>query len=236
MVKVSAENACMESGNESLLEDGEYVRISIEDQGIGIPEENLQKIFRLHFSTKNKGTGLGLATAYMIINEHKGFITVESQLEIGTTFRIYLPASPNEAIIESPKQEEEPMRGNGKVLIMDDEKYIRNLVSEMLDNMGYRVTAAMDGNEAVELYRTAINSGQPYDVAIIDLTIRGGMGGKETIRRLKEMDNEVKAILSSGYARDPAMLDFRKYGFKGAIAKPYKVVELSMVLHDVIAE
>ena len=126
--------------------------------------------------------------------------------------------------------------GAGRILIMDDEELIRELASDMLINMGYRVTTAIDGAQAIEAYKEAMESESPYDAVIMDLTVPGGMGGAEATRRLMEIDPEVKAIVSSGYSNDPVMTGFREYGFKGVIAKPYEITELGAVLQGVLAE
>ena len=195
---------------------------------------------KLRFTTKHKRSGLGLATSYSIISKHDGHISVESQVGVGTTFRIHLPASSEEAPArrEQAKDEvrEEATRGKGRILVMDDQESIRDFVSEFLSRIGYEVTTAVSGAEAIELYREAMESGQPYDAVILDLTVPGGMGGKEAIQKLMEIDPEIKAVVSSGYSDDPIMSDFSAYGFRDAIAKPYKAQELSDALHRVIAK
>ncbi len=236
VIKICAENVTINAKHGLALKPGAYIKVSVADQGIGIPEGKIQKIFDPFFTTKRTGNGLGLATSYSIIQKHNGHITVESQVGVGTTFYIYLPASPGEIIVTEKKEEKELVTGEGKMLVMDDEKHIRDLAAEMLSNIGYEVTTSIDGAETIEIYETAMGSGYPFDAVIIDLTIPGGMGGKETIQRLTKIDPAVKAIVSSGYSNDPVMANFAEYGFKGVVAKPYKARELSEVLHKVITE
>ncbi|MDQ1318030.1 MAG: domain S-box, partial [Candidatus Poribacteria bacterium] len=237
MINVQAENVILEEKNTLILNGGKYIRITIGDQGIGIPEENLKRIFDPYFTTKQKGNGLGLAIVYSIVRKHNGQIIVESQLGIGTMFQIYLPAFLADIQIRKEEKEESNDKivfGKGKILVMDDEENIRYLAYEMLSNMGYEVISAISGFEAMELYRNAIESECPFDAVIMDLTIPGGLGGKETLKKIAEIDPDVKAIVSSGYSDDPVMSDFHKYGFKDFIAKPYKTSELSEVVHRVI--
>ena len=236
IIKVRAENVTVGAEHNLPLADGKYVKIEIEDEGIGIPKEHLPKIFDPYFSTKQKGSGLGLATSYSIIQRHAGYITAESELGVGTTFYIYLPASQKKEILEKKGAEERPFVGKGKILLMDDEEIVRNVAGAMLKYIGYEVDFAEDGAEAIELYRKAKESGQPFDVVIMDLTIPGGMGGKEAISKLIEIDPNVKAIVSSGYSTDAIMSDFKQYGFSGVIAKPYKIKDLSEVVHKAIRE
>lgn len=240
VVKIPGENVIVraEKGNKGLpLPDGKYVKISVEDQGIGIPDEHLPLVFDPYFSTKQRGTqkgmGLGLATAFSIIKKHKGYITVESKVGAGTTFQIYLPAS-EKAFPETRPVKEEFIGGKGKILVMDDEEMIRDLAGRLLSRFGYVAGFARDGAEAIEMYRKAGDSGDPFDAVILDLTIRGGMGGEEAVRKLMEIDPEVKAIISSGYCNDPIMANFREHGFKGVIAKPYQARELAEALQEVL--
>ncbi len=235
IIKVSAENTAVDVEQGLPLKEGNYIKISIEDQGIGIPEEHLQKIFDPYFTSKQKGSGLGLATAYSIVKRHDGYVQVESELGVETTFNIYLPASLKDVLIEKELRER-IHTGKGKILIMDDEEIIRKVAGEMIKVLGYEVEFAKDGAEAIELYKKAKESAQPFDAIIMDLTIPGGMGGKETIQELIEIDPETKAIVSSGYSNDPIMADYRKYGFCGVIAKPYKIKELGEILYKVITE
>jgi len=231
-IKVGAENIIVGAGQDLPLKEGKYVKISIEDEGIGISKAHLQKIFDPYFTTKQKGSGLGLAITYSIVRQHGGYIDVESDLGVGTKFSIYLPASSaNMAAKERPGKE--IIGGEGKVLLMDDEEVVRDVAGEMLKHMGYTVEFAKDGIGAIDLYIKARSSGRPFDVVIMDLTIPGGMGGKEAIKRLREIDPSVKAVVSSGYSNDPIMADFRSYGFSGIVAKPYKIEELGRVLDTV---
>ncbi len=233
IVRVQAENVYVEEGVLPVNE-GQYVKISITDQGIGIPEKYLQKIFDPYFTTKQRGSGLGLSTSYSIIKHHDGYIDVESETGAGTTFHMYLPASERREEKEEKKRGE-PVLGQGKILLMDDEAFVRDAASEILQYLGYTVEVAEDGKEAIDLYKKALED-TPFDAIIMDLTIAGGMGGKEAIQTLQEFDPEVKAIVSSGYSTDPVMADYRKYGFRGVVTKPYSIEELSITLHRVLTE
>lgn len=232
MLKVFCDNVVVDPQNILQLNEGRYVKIIIEDEGIGIPGEYLRKIFDPYFTTKQKGNGLGLAVAYSIVRKHNGCITVESELRAGTVFCIYLPASESEAF--GDVKEKVFFTGSGRVLVMDDEEIVRNLAGEILKYIGYEAEFAAEGNEAVALYKKAKDSGQPFDAVILDLTIPGGVGGKATIKRLIEIDPDVKAIVSSGYSNDPVMADFRRYGFSEVVPKPYKIEELSEALYTII--
>jgi PAS domain S-box-containing protein len=233
VINVNAENVTIASEKVLPLEHGKYVKISIRDHGIGIASEYLHKIFDPYFTTKHKGSGLGLATTYSIVNKHDGYIDVESELGVGTTFYIHLPASEKE-LLEKKDSEERSFIGKGKILFMDDEKDIRNFVGKLLKGIGYDVEFARDGAEAIELYKKAMKSGHPFDAVILDLTVPGGMGGKKAIEKLLKIDPDVKAIVSSGYSTDPVMAEYKKYGFCGVVAKPYKVNELSEILYKAI--
>ncbi len=218
------------------LKDGRYILVSIRDYGTGIPEESMDKIFEPYFTTKKNGKGLGLATVYSIVRNHDGHIEVTSQLGEGTTFSVYLPCSET---LEAQVPSKEPKSSGtaatshrGNILVMDDEENIRDVAGEMLAFLGYSVDFANDGEEAAALYRQALETGQPYSAVLMDLTIPGGMGGKEAIGILRDMDPDVKGIVSSGYSNDPIMADFRAYGFSGIISKPYKLNELKKVLEQ----
>jgi len=234
VVKVRAENITIGTKDTLLLKEGKYIRVFIEDQGIGIPKELLGKIFDPYFTTKQKGSGLGLSTAYSIIHKHAGVITVESALGVGTTFCIYLPASKKIAARKASTHEEASIIRQGKILVMDDEEMVRELARELWSIIGYEVGLAKDGKEAIELYSKAKEVGKPFDIVMLDLTIPGGMGGRETIKRLLEIDPDVKAIVASGYSNDPIMADCKAYGFISAVTKPYNIEELRKLVGEII--
>jgi PAS domain S-box-containing protein len=216
------------------LREGGYVCISVEDHGVGIPKEHLPKIFDPYFTTKQKGSGLGLATTYSIVKKHGGTITVESELGVGTIFHVYLPALRETKLLKKP-EEGALRKGTGTILVMDDEAEVRETTGNVLRRLGYEVAFALDGGEAIELYLQAKDAGSPFDLVIMDLTIPGGLGGKETLKKLREIDPGIKAIVSSGYSNDPVMADFRNHGFSGVVTKPYRIKELSEEVHRVIA-
>ncbi|MCF8146881.1 MAG: PAS domain S-box protein [Deltaproteobacteria bacterium] len=232
IIRVAAENLTIEKRHDLPLKKGKYVKISIKDQGTGIGQDHLSKIFDPYFTTKQAGSGLGLATTHSVIHKHDGCITVESALGRGTTFHIYLPAS-EKAVPQ--KEEDKLLTGKGKVLVMDDEAPLRRMLAKILDQFGYEPEFAKDGVEAIQMVKEAKNSKEPYDAVILDLTIPGGMGGKQAIKKLIEIDPEIKAIVSSGYSDDPVMADFQEYGFKGSLAKPFDFKELARVLRAVMA-
>ena len=233
IISIRCENTAIGQEGYLTLKEGEYVRVSVEDRGIGIPEEHLSRIFDPFFTTKQKGSGLGLATSYSIINKHDGLITVSSTPGFGTNFDIYLPASDKEVTYEA-SDNNIPVFGNGKILVMDDEEIIRRLAGDMLNYLGYQSEIAANGEEAIGKFQEARNSGEPYDLIIMDLTIPGAMGGKEAIERLLRIDPGVKAIVSSGYSNDPILANYRKYGFSGVVKKPYRIAELSQIVYEVI--
>ena len=232
-INIRCENVTVGSGDPIPLKSGKYIRISIEDSGIGIQEEYIPKIFDPYFTTKQKGSGLGLATAYSIVKRHDGLITVESKLGVGTTFNIYLPATAKKVVLRS-EDKSFPVFGKGKILIMDDEEIVRKVAGEMLSYLGYRVEFAAEGREAIEQYKKARDTGNPYNLLIMDLTIPGGMGGMEALKELLKIDPDVRAVVTSGYSNNPIISEYKRYGFKGFITKPYNVIELSKIIHGII--
>ena len=240
VIEVACRNVQVKASDNLPLREGCYILVTIADQGGGIPEEALPRIFDPYFTTKECGKGLGLSTVYSIVQHHDGHISVSSQPGIGTTFSVYLPASiGTEELSSGQEPVNEPSEARcvkGRILVMDDEENIRDVVAEMLDFIGYEVTLSRDGKEAVSLYTQALKSNRPFAAVLMDLTIPGGMGGGETMRILREMHPEVKGIVSSGYSNDPILSDYESFGFQGIITKPYKLEELRKVLERVIAE
>jgi|GEM_PF-1104690 len=235
IIELRAENVVVRESDNLPLKGGEYIRVSVKDRGIGIPKEYLPHIFDPYFTTKQKGSGLGLAISYSIIKKHGGYITVDSKVGTGTIFSFYLPASSRQALaVEDVIEEEGVICGQGKILFMDDQEIIRNMAEEMLTDLGYEVELARDGHEAVEMYQKAHESGNDFDAVILDLTVPGGIGGSDVIGKLLKIDPEVRAIVSSGYSADPIMSEYERYGFKGVVAKPYKLEDLSRELHRVL--
>ena len=214
------------------IHPGPHVRISITDTGVGIPEEHVGKIFDPYFTTKQQGNGLGLATSYSIVKNHGGSVAVRSRPGHGTTLSIELPAlSTSELVVEHAAP---ASLAGGRILVMDDEAGIRSLAMRMLNRLGHEVEVVDDGMAAVERYTRAFKSGNPFDAVLLDLVVPGGMGGRETIELLNEVDPGVKAIVVSGYAQDPTVTQCRDFGFKASIAKPYTLEELDATLHSVI--
>ena len=233
-VEVKAENLVRQEGSAApaLLPIGRYIRVSLKDEGVGIPAENLHKIFDPYFTTRGKGSGLGLATAYSIIKRHNGLITAESAPGQGTTFHLYLPASEKTASPEAEKPGLEA--GRGRVLLMDDDEVVRDVTQNMLIDLGYEIVLSANGDEAISLYQEAMRSGQPFAAIILDLTIPGGMGGKEAIQKIIKIDPQVRAIVASGYSADPVMAEYGRHGFKDVLKKPYSLEEVSNALQRVI--
>ncbi len=232
-VHVSFENVTISENNVFLLKSGDYIKITFRDEGIGIPKESLSKIFEPYFTTKTGGTGLGLATVLSIINRHEGHVSVESKVGIGTTFTLFVPAL--RGTISPVPQEVKPVhRGHGRILIMDDEELVRNVAGDILIDLGYDVAYAKDGNEAVEVYLEAEKEQNLFDVVIMDLTIPGGMGGKDAVKKLQAVAPAAKVIVSSGYSKDPIMAEYEKYGFCGVVCKPYDANEISEEISKVM--
>jgi len=210
-----------------------FVRVDVIDQGIGIPHNYLNRIFDPYFSTKKRGSGLGLATCYSIIQKHDGLIFAESETNKGTTVTFFLPAT-----LEKPPAKIQTstsmIRGTGNILIMDDEKEILEAVSCMLRAAGYQVTCATNGAEAVAAYQNAREQ-NPFDAVILDLTVPGGMGGMEAFTQIYAFDPKARVIVSSGYSTDPIMAEYKRHGFKAILAKPYGIHEVTSVLKQVLA-
>ena len=228
IIEVRAENVVFD-GDSPSLRNGGYVMISVRDHGCGIEADVLPRIFDPYFTTKQSGSGLGLATVHAIIAKHEGRITVQSIPGGETTFSVYLPACKAAQPAESGVGQQ-LQTGSGRILVMDDEEALRTLLAQILKRLGYEVECARDGTEAINLYQKAKDSGRRFDIVLVDLTIPGGMGGKEVAARLREVDDSVILIVSSGYSNTPIMSEFRKYGFDDVLSKPWTPVQLSEVL------
>ena len=207
----------------------------MQDNGVGIPDELLGKIFDPYFTTKKRGSGLGLATSYSIIQNHGGTMTVRSTAGKGTTFDIYLPGIQSAAPQRAPSTKKHFSAGNGaNILIMDDEEYVLRATKRMLKHLGYRATTACDGNKALNLYKAAHSNADPFSIVIMDLTIPGGSGGKDTLKDLLAFDPQACVVASSGYSNDPVMAKPREHGFREVLTKPYDLKALSNVLNKCI--
>ena len=236
ILTIGAENVMLtaeQARQKNLSEPGKYIKLTVQDSGTGIPPYALHKIFDPYYSTKQTGSGLGLSTAYSIINNHYGTIAASSVQSRGATFVIYLPAAKEPTPI--PQGSLSTMPGEGRVLVMDDEESIRLLVGEMLRHLGYEVQCVAEGQEALERYQEAYHTQQPFNAVILDLTVPGGLGGKATVEQLRQFDPQVKAIVSSGYSNDPVLSRYSTFGFHGVVAKPFRLAELSQVLHQITA-
>lgn len=224
------------------LRSGEYVCIEVRDEGTGISPENLGRVFDPYFTTKETGNGLGLASSYSIINSYKGTITTDSALGHGSIFRVYLPKSTKPARTKpetEPATTKEPAketihRGYGRILVMDDMEAMMMVAGEILTVLGYEVEYSTNGQEAIDTYKAAKESGKPFDAAVFDLTVPGGMGGEEAANILKAYDPGLIAIASSGYTTSNLMSDYKNSAFKAVVPKPYRIKEMSDALHGVL--
>jgi PAS domain S-box-containing protein len=237
-IQVSAKNVGS-AARISGLSGGSCVEVTVKDHGTGIPASYFDKIFEPYFTTKGKGSGLGLATSFSIIKNHGGTITFESELGVGTAFYVYLPAVTDTVRQQAVKKaaalpQSQPTK-HGKILIMDDEATILMLLNRILGAAGYEVETSKDGAEAINKYSESKKAGKPFDAVILDLTIPGGMGGKETMAKLLEIDPKIKAIVSSGYANDPIMANYKEYGFGDVVVKPYSIDNMESALNALLA-
>lgn len=228
-VQVSASNRMIGPGENMTLEPGPYVQITVQDQGSGIAPEDLSRIYDPYFTTKPDGHGLGLTIAYAIIGKHQGTIEVTSAPGQGTLFTVTLPSTgqppPPPCPASSP-----PPTGTGRVLVMDDDPLVRKVALATLRHLGYEPIAVTQGEEAVAAYRQALQRGQPFVAVLLDLTIRGGLGGLQTLQELQALDPQVRALACSGYSTDPVMSDWERHGFAGVVTKPYRMAELGEAL------
>jgi PAS domain S-box-containing protein len=235
-IKVRAENIILPADSGYSLPEGPYIKIMIKDHGIGIPEENLDRIFDPFFSTKFLGRGIGLSTTYSIIKRHNGYISVDSVLGKETTFHILIPAQTQktEKFPDKKTQQNLDYNKKGKILVMDDEAIVREFVDEFLTYSGYEIGLAKDGEEAIKLFKDAKDSPNPFEIVILDLTVPQNLGAKETLQKLLEIDPNIKAIVSSGYSDDEVILNYKNYGFIAALIKPFKIDEIQLVLGNIL--
>ena len=238
IIKITCRNMeILEEEND--LKTGSYVLTSIKDLGEGIPADNLAKIFNPYFTTKKGGTGLGLSMCYSIISRHSGTIRVFSEEGEGTEFKVYLPIA-NEFVVEEDMTEdyENSVQVDDSiyVLVMDDDPGIRDVLTCMLEILGHKVEKCENGADAISIYKKQMSSENPFDIVIMDLTIPGGMGGEEAIKYLREIDPEVKVIVSSGYSNNPVISHYADFGFSGRLAKPFKVSTLEREIHSVLSK
>lgn len=235
-LQLSAENIQINEKSALPLEHGRYIKIAVADHGPGVPPDLAAKIFDPYFTTKETSSGLGLAISYSIIRKHGGFLHLESNSPAGATFTFYLPAARGKVLNDPLLPNERPFQFNHqRVLVMDDESAIRELTSQLLATMGYEVTAVPDGSEAIRIYERAARKGEHFRAVILDATVRGGLGGVETIARLRSIDPDVNAIICSGYADEAALSEFLSYGFRGALPKPFTRRELADALQKSLA-
>ncbi len=235
-LNIRCENVSLSRADKVMdLRAGNYIKVGVEDSGEGIAEDIISSIFDPYFTTKQDGSGLGLALSYSIIQKHRGAIRVDSEPGRGTCFTIYLPAKEGDDVNTKTQTEKSVMAtGNKRILIMDDDEMIREIGQLMLENLGYTVLLANDGETAIELYQTALHSQEKIDLVIMDLTVLSGMGGKEAIKQIQAIDPQVKALVSSGYSNDPVMANFKDYGFSGAVSKPYNQNELGVAVATIL--
>ncbi len=216
------------------LKEGKYVEISVTDTGVGIPEIDMEMIFDPYFTTKDNGSGLGLASSYSIIKNHDGIIDVTSKPGKGSAFRIYLPATKEISVVKQTEAVSIEKTDRGRILVMDDEESILNLATKSIRAIGHDAETARNGTEAIEKYKKAMDEKRPFDIVILDLTIRGGLGGLETVKKLIEIDKDVKAVISSGYSDNTAISSYKENGFTAVLKKPYTIIELRDTLNKLM--
>jgi len=234
VIEISIANETIPAQSDGALAAGDYLKISVADTGTGIRPDLLPRIFEPYFTTKANGSGLGLATVYSIVKKHYGDIQVESEPGQGTTFHFWLPAAQGRPIeADTVRSPFEAMPG--RVLFMDDEEHIRQVAGVLLTKLGFEVATVKDGSEVIREYRAALVEQNPFDLVVMDLTVPGGMGGREAMEELLKLHPEVRAVVSSGYSSDPVLANYRVHGFRGRVTKPYRISELARTLRSVLA-
>jgi PAS domain S-box-containing protein len=238
-IRIQARNRSIRADDGLPLRDGEFVVVSVIDQGSGIAEENLHRIFDPYFTTKEEHNGLGLTTAYAIVTKHEGCVDVESRVGQGSTVYVYLPAAQPEEHFEGPELDDETggvVIEPRRVLFMDDEDYLRRTAKKLLEHLGYEAVIVSEGEEAVGVYERALADGKPFDAIILDLVVSSGLGAKDTLSRIRQLDPDVRAIVTSGFSSDPVMQNCNKHGFSGSLTKPYVAGEIAKALEKVLEE
>jgi len=225
---VSAQN--LEIADDKVVKNGSYVKISLKDNGPGISEEIQGKIFDPFFSTKETGSGLGLAMSYSVIKKHDGFLFVESSVGKGAVFNIFLPVSERTEEAPSPRRNK-VLKGAGRILIMDDEDFIRSIVGEMIRTMGYTPITVPSGEEAVKAVKESLEKNEKISLVLLDLTVPGGMGGAEAVKEIKEISPHIPVVASSGYSDDPIISNPKEHGFDDSLKKPFLLTGLSEVIN-----
>lgn len=235
LIKIS--NFKRDNENIPGLYHNKYVKISIQDQGIGITEEDLKHIFDPYYTTKETGNGLGLTICYSIIKQHNGIIDVSSEKHKGTNFNIYLPASnQSSSSIKDREAQIEENHPNARILLMDDDSMVRNMVSRILHRFNYQVEYVNEGNQLIDAYKKSLMLDNPFDLIITDLTIQGGMGGREAVEILHRIHPKIKCIVMSGYSNDPVLANYESYGFSARISKPFSINDFITIIQKVLAQ
>lgn len=231
VIEVTARNVTLADGERLQLASGRYVRLAVADRGVGIPREHLARVFDPFYTTKPKGHGLGLATSYSIVRRHGGYIDVESEPGKGSVFTVYLPAAMTDTLTSEEATAVEH-RGQGTFVVMDDEKVVRESVGKMLLSLGYTPVLKENGAEAVAHFAAEHAAGRPIAGMLFDLTVPGGMGGKEAIAAVRRICSHVPVFVFSGYAEDPVMASPREYGFTASLCKPFIRADLAKLLNE----
>jgi CheY-like chemotaxis protein/two-component sensor histidine kinase len=236
VVRLNLSAVTVREHEEPNLNAGRYIKLSISDEGHGIPPEYLKRIFEPYFSTKPKNNGLGLATVHSIVKRHQGHIRVRSELGVGTTFDIWLPTAKEAVtdVLPTMAPTVAPRR-RLRVLFMDDDDIIRRTAATILQQLGHDAKIVSDGMDVVREYETALHAGSKYDVVVLDLTVPGGLGGRAAMEILRRIDPNVRGIVSSGYSNDPVLANHRAYGFAAVVPKPYVVDDLARAIQEVAA-
>jgi signal transduction histidine kinase/CheY-like chemotaxis protein len=233
-VTVTATNVTHGEPPPGLAAGRRYVHLAVRDEGCGIPEADRARVFDPYFTTRPGGSGLGLTMCYTIARAHEGQLTFDSEVGRGSTFHVFLPAA-----AKPPKRHAAGAAASvavrpSNVLVMDDEPDLCDVLARMLGQLGHRAVTTPEGGTALQRYADALANGDRFDLVILDLTVKGGMGGLETLKRLLELDPGAVVLASSGYANDRILADHRLHGFRSVLRKPYGVDELQRVLSETL--